>query len=289
MSLPKRLLKSEAEQGRLRGIDVATGAEYGQKKPISPFWDLEATPFESQTVTGEQVVGDQVADPFSTAVVGDESKSVADAIAAMEEEQRKQASKEAQEEAERKAWELRLEQEREAAAEAEREARTRAQIEAEQAAARLEAIQNDPRFAAEEGLGGERMIDPLTGQERESAVGGQVTDRGVIGTQAQTLAEVLESQREADRAALAELGEVTPFEDNTGIREMLNIFNQDPERYYTTETIIPGWSSNNSAGSLPSSAGCFAGVQHPTGCRGYGNRRKVRCGYTVRCNCRNGW
>ncbi len=104
--------------------------------------------------------------------------------------------------------------------------------------ARLEAIQNDPRFAAEEGLGGERMIDPLTGQERESAVGGQVTDRGVIGTQAQTLAEVLESQREADRAALAELGEVTPFEDNTGIREMLNIFNQDPERYYTTETII---------------------------------------------------
>jgi len=233
----EEVAEKRGRTGQLRGIDVATGAEYGQQAPrtASPG---TITPFEMGTRTGEQVVGDQVADPFSTAVVGDESKSVADAIADMEVERKRQASAAAQEEAERKAWELRMEQEREAAAEADRLARTQAQIEAEQAAARLEEIQNDPRFAAEEGLGGERMIDPLTGQERESAVGGQVTDRGVIGTQAQTLAEVLNAQREADRAALEGLGEVTPFEDNTGIREMLNIFNQDPERYYTTETII---------------------------------------------------
>ncbi len=82
----------------------------------------------------------------------------------------------------------------------------------------MEEIQNDPRFAAEEGLGGERVVDPNTGEMRESAIGGQVTDKGVVGTQAQTLAEVLESQREADQAALAELGEFTPFDieqDNT--------------------------------------------------------------------------
>ena len=248
----EEVAEKRGRTGQLRAIDVATGAEYGQKKPTSPFWDLEATPFESQIVTGEQVVGDQVADPFRTAVAGDESKSVADAIAAMEEEQRKQASKEAQEEAERKAWELRLEQEREAAAEAEREARTRAQIEADQAAAReaelrarLEEMQNDPTFAAEEGLGGERGIDPVTGEVRESRVGQDQRE--------QSLAEVLESQREADRAALAGLGKFTPFDieqDNTamgggtgmggstGIKEMLNIFNQDPERYYTTETVL---------------------------------------------------
>jgi|2_EtaG_2_1085320.scaffolds.fasta_scaffold09534_3 hypothetical protein len=250
---PEEVAEGRGRTGKLREIDVAPGTEYGQHAPRTASPGTITTPFESQTVTGEQVVRDQVADPFSTAVVGDESKSVADAIADMEVERKRQASAAAQAEAERKAWELRMEQEREAAAEADRLARTQAQIEADQAAARLEAVQNDPRFAAEEGLGGERMIDPLTGQERESAVGGQVTDRGVIGTQAQTLAEVLESQREADRAALAGLGEFTPFDieqDNTamggdmgmgggtGIKEMLNIFNQDPERYYTTETII---------------------------------------------------
>ena len=254
----EEVAEKRGRTGQLRGIDVATGAEYGQQAPrtASPG---TITPFEMGTRTGEQVVGDQVADPFSTAVVGDESKSVADAIADMEVERKRQASAAAQAETERKAWELRMEQEREAAAEADRLARQKAQLQAQEAAreaelrARSEAIQNDPTFAAEEGLGGERMIDPLTGQERESAVGGQVTDRGVIGTQAQTLAEVLESQREADRAALAGLGEFTPFDieqDNTamggdmgmgggtGIKEMLNIFNQDPERYYTTETII---------------------------------------------------
>ena len=58
------------------------------------------------------------------------------------------------------------------------------------------------------------------------------------GQREQSLGEVLEYQREADRAALAGIGEFTPFEDSTGIRDMLNIFNQDPERYFVTKTIL---------------------------------------------------
>ena len=127
---PEEVAEGRGRTGMLRAIDVAAGTEYGQRTPRIPSPGTITTPFELGTRTGEQVVGDQAADPFRTAVAGDESKSIADAIAAMEVEQKKQASKQAQEEAERKAWELRLEQEREAAAEAEREARTRAQIEA---------------------------------------------------------------------------------------------------------------------------------------------------------------
>lgn len=266
-SSPQDIAAGRGREKMPTGIDVATGVEYGDAAPIydpnfQRRFDKSFTPFEEQSVTGERVAENQASDPFN---LSKSANTIAGAIAAMEKIQERQASAEVQAEAERKAaeeLERRMEREAEtraAQAEADRLARQKAQLQAQEAAreaelrARSEAIQNDPTFAAEEGLGGERMIDPLTGQERESAVGGQVTDRGVIGTQAQTLAEVLESQREADRAALAGLGEFTPFDieqDNTamgggmgmgggtGIKEMLNIFNQDPERYYTTETII---------------------------------------------------
>ncbi len=197
------------------------------------------------------------------------SESIESALAKMKDEYERRASEEEQRRAAREAQQELERQQNAANAESaiqqqveeaqrrflEQQEQQRIENEAREAElrARLEEIQNDPRFAAEEGLGGERVIDPNTGEMRESAIGGQVTDKGVVGTQAQTLAEVLESQREADRAALAELGEFTPFDieqDNTamgggmgmgggtGIKEMLNIFNQDPERYYTTETII---------------------------------------------------
>ena len=210
-------------------------------------------------------------DPFA-ADLGSEfkgSESIESALAKMKDEYERRASEEEQRRAAREAQQELERQQNAANAESaiqqqveeaqrrflEQQEQQRIENEAREAElrARLEEIQNDPRFAAEEGLGGERVIDPNTGEMRESAIGGQVTDKGVVGTQAQTLAEVLESQREADRAALAELGEFTPFDieqDNTamgggmgmgggtGIKEMLNIFNQDPERYYTTETII---------------------------------------------------
>ena len=35
-----------------------------------------------------------------------------------------------------------------------------------------------------------------------------------------------------------DMGAYTPFEDPTAIQEMLNTFNRDPERYYTTETVL---------------------------------------------------
>ena len=210
-------------------------------------------------------------DPFA-ADLGSEfkgSESIESALAKMKDEYERRASEEEQTRAAREAQQELERQQNAANAESaiqqqveeakrrflEQQEQQRIENEAREAElrARLEEIQNDPRFAAEEGLGGERVIDPNTGEMRESAIGGQVTDKGVVGTQAQTLAEVLESQREADRAALAELGEFTPFDieqDNTamgggmgmgggtGIKEMLNIFNQDPERYYTTQTIF---------------------------------------------------
>ena len=103
---PEEVAEGRGRTGQLREIDVAPGTEYGQYAPRTASPGTITTPFESQPVTGEQVVGDQVADPFSTAVVGDESKSVADAIADMEVERKRQASAAAQAEAERKAWEL---------------------------------------------------------------------------------------------------------------------------------------------------------------------------------------
>ena len=235
-SSPEDIAAGRGREKMPTGIDVATGAEYGDVAPVPGFqaqrYHGEAvTPFRMQAVTGEREVEGAASDPFSTAVVGDESKkSIADAIADMEEERRRQASAEVQAEAERKAAE---ELERRMAREAEaRAAEAEAAAREAELRARLEEIQNDPNsmFAVEEGLGGERGRDPITGEDRESRVG--------QGQREQSLGEVLEFQREADRAALAGIGEFTPFEDNTGIREMLNIFNQDPERYYTTETII---------------------------------------------------
>ena len=235
-SSPEDIAAGRGREKMPTGIDVAIGAEYGDVAPVPGFqaqrYHGEAvTPFRMQAVTGEREVEGAASDPFSTAVVGDESKkSIADAIADMEEERRRQASAEVQAEAERKAakeLERRMAREAEArAAEAEAAAR-----EAE-LRARLEEIQNDPNsmFAVEEGLGGERGRDPITGEDRESRVG--------QGQREQSLGEVLEFQREADRAALAGIGEFTPFEDSTGIRDMLNIFNQDPERYFVTKTIL---------------------------------------------------
>ena len=273
------------EEGRfkddLRGIDVAQGAEYGQQRALDPFQqaelqkqldlnkqypgrrtlpipaDAKATDQRFQIVTGEQGF-DAPGDPFGVNVLGDESKSVKDAIAAMEQEQQRQQQAFLQEQAEKQAAEelvRRQEAEQVSADEAQRqvqEQRNRVRQEQEQQQvrdaelrARAEEIRNDPKFAAEEGLGGERSVDPVTGEVRDSDAGGQVTDRGVIGTPAQTLQQALQTQQESDRLALEGLGEFSPFDipqDDTGgstsIQEMLNIFNQDPERYYTNETII---------------------------------------------------
>ena len=281
-SSPEEVAAGRGREKSPRGIDVAVGAEYGQQKPVSPFWDLKATPFEQQTVTGEQQEADfqrsmkvSAADPFSVNVSGDESKSVKDAIAAMEQELQRQQQAFLQEQAKRQAAEeLARRQEvdfqrsmKVSADEAQRqvqEQRDRVRREQEQQQvrdaelrARAEEIRNDPNFAAEEGLGGERSVDPVTGEMRDSDAGGQVTDRGVIGTPDQSIEQALEAQRGDWEAALAELraerqpivhdlpdlGEFTPFDveegsSSTSIEEMLNIFNQDPERYYTTETII---------------------------------------------------
>lgn len=254
-SSPEDVAASRGRTGKLRGIDVAQGAEYGQQRPITPFYDLDATPFENQTVTGEQ--GFQApADPFGVNVIGDESKSVKEAIAAMELEQINMQRLAEQEEAERLAAEelkKREEAEQISADEAQRqvqeelrriqEERRQLELERDKQRAELEEMRNaDPaRFAGEEGLGGERDIDPLTGEMRDSTIG--------ANTRSQTLQQALQNQREADRLALEQLGEFTPFDipqddagmggnTNTSIQEMLNIFNQDPERYYTTETII---------------------------------------------------
>jgi hypothetical protein len=268
-SSPEDVAAGRGREKSLRGIDVAPGVEYGATGPVSPFWDLEATPFKQQTVTGEQVA-EIAADPFSVNVSGDESKSVKDAIAAMKQEEQRQLQAYVQEQAEKQAAEelaRRQEAEQVTADEAQRqvqEQRNRVRQEQEQQQkrdaelrAQFEAMRDaDPnRFAGEEGLGGERSVDPVTGEVRESDAGGQVTERGVIGTPAQSIEQALEAQRGDWEAALAELrserqpivheqpdlGDFTPFdveEGSTSIEEMLNIFNQDPERYYTTETVI---------------------------------------------------
>jgi len=254
-SSPEDVAAGRGREKTIRGIDVAQGAEYGQQRPITPFYDLDATPFESQTVTGEQGF-EAPADPFGVNVIGDESKSVEEAIAAMELEQINMQRLADQEEAERLAAEELARQQEEAQLTSEEiqrqvqeerrqieEERRQLELERDKQRAELEEMRNaDPaRFAGEEGLGGERDIDPLTGEMRDSTIG--------ANTRSQTLQQALQAQREADRLALEQLGEFTPFDlsqddagmggnTNTSIQEMLNIFNQDPERYYTTETII---------------------------------------------------
>ena len=249
--------------GAPRGIDVAQGAEYGSTGPTINPTGPTRVPFDEQFATGEQGF-DAPGDPFGVNVLGDESTSVKAAIAAMELEQREMQRLAEQEEAERLAAEeltRRQETEQLSADEAQRqvqeerkriqEERNQLELERAEQRAELEEMRNaDPaRFAGEEGLGGEQSIDEVTGEVRDSDAGGQVTDRGVIGTPAQTLQQALQAQQESDRLALEELGEFTPFDipqddagmggnTNTSIQEMLNIFNQDPERYYTTETII---------------------------------------------------
>ncbi len=108
-SSPEDIAAGRGREKMPTGIDVAIGAEYGDVAPVPGFqaqrYHGEAvTPFRMQAVTGEREVEGAASDPFSTAVVGDESKkSIADAIADMEEERRRQASAEVQAEAERKA------------------------------------------------------------------------------------------------------------------------------------------------------------------------------------------
>ena len=107
--------------------------------------------------------------------------------------------------------------------------------------ARAEEVRLDPGFAAEEGLGWEgKDLDPVTGEVRDTAIGQDQL--------AQTLEEALEDQRAADEEALAQVGggfvdggggtPWTPLEGVTSIQDMLNIFMQNPERYYTTEDIF---------------------------------------------------
>ena len=106
-----------AGRGRLRvptGLDVATGAEYGDVAPdprrFDKFYgtyDAPFTPFEQQAVTGERVAEGAASDPFgvNALIAAGESKSVADAIAAMEKKQAWLTSDIAREEADRKARE----------------------------------------------------------------------------------------------------------------------------------------------------------------------------------------
>ena len=173
---PEEVTEGRGRTGMLRGIDVAAGAEYGQRKPISPFWDLDATPFESQTVTGERVAEGAASDPFGTTerardiarfgeTTGVYGESLEDALAAMRGEEAEF------EEVRRKAQEHKAVQD---AQDAMRAAQVKKDVEAraaEEAAAareaelraRAEEVRLDPGFAAEEGLGWEgKGIDPVT-------------------------------------------------------------------------------------------------------------------------------
>ena len=287
----ERTPESVAEMRGRTGMPTGVGSPFDQNRTWGPFANLGTEEkfrdrpwgFSTEEGLGEGGLGliGGAEDPFA-ADLGSEfkgSESIESALAKMEAEYERRASEEEQRRAEREAEQELIRQQNAANAESAiqqqvEEAQRRFEQQQEQQRienetreaelrARLEEMQNDPNsmFAAEEGLGGERVIDPNTGEMRESAIGGQVTDKGVVGTQAQSLDQALETQRAADDAALSQFpavgmpagdgtqnfGEFTPFDieeggtgigGGTGIKEMLNIFNQDPERYFVTQTIF---------------------------------------------------
>ncbi len=149
--------------------------------------------------------------------------TVADAIAEMEEERKRQASTEVQEEAERKAAE---ELERRLAREAEaREAKAESDRLAREA--ELNALTNLDAGGADDGTVGD-IVRNLSGG----------ADDGTGGFEWDQQFQQINPEINPEINPQVDMGPWTPFEDSTGIKEMLNIFNQDPERYFVTQTIF---------------------------------------------------
>ncbi len=227
-SSPEDIAAGRGREKMPTGIDVATGAEYGDVAPVTPPTvrtrtgldrrTAAFTPFSEQVITGEREAENQASDPFN---LSKSANTIAGAIAAMEKIQERQASPEVQAEAERKAAEeLERRIAREAEARAAKAEADRLAREAEQAAADAANVTAD-------------VSDPM------NALGG--ADDGTGGFEWDQEFQQINPEINPEinpQVPQVDMGPWTPFEDSTGIRDMLNIFNQDPERYYTTQTIF---------------------------------------------------